>query len=176
MNIRHSSRNDSWMTPDYILDAARDVLGEIDFDPASTPSANLRVNAFRFYTAEDDALRDDAVWNCRTCFLNPPGGKLSGKSLAALFWRRLEMEFAVGNIGQAIFVGFSLECLQTTQDGLGKSVVEYPICVPSSRIRFLDVDGKPGAAPSHGNVIAYLGPNIDKFCKAFRHIGAVSRR
>lgn len=162
------------MTPGYVLDAAREALGGvIDFDPASSLLANERVGASRIYTADDDALREGAVWKCGTCFLNPPGGKVGNKSLTALFWRRLEREFSAGNVGQAIFMGFSLECLQTTQDGLGKSVVEYPICVPSKRIRFLGADGKEGAAPSHSNVIAYLGPDVARFAQAFSRIGAI---
>ena len=46
-----------WYTPSRILDAARETLGSIDLDPASCAAAQARVQARRFLSRADDALR-----------------------------------------------------------------------------------------------------------------------
>jgi ParB family chromosome partitioning protein len=169
MNIQHSMRNDSWATPAEIIERARAVLGSIDLDPASCDWANGRVRAAKYYTEYDNGL--EQPWFGRV-FLNPPGGKVGNKSKTGLFWRKL-ME-SVPDIKGAVFMGFSLECLQTTQKYAAKSVLDFPICVPSTRIRFVTPNG-PGDAPSHSNVIAYVPGSEDRteaFFRAFRDLGA----
>ena len=56
-------------TPAVYIEAVRRVLGEIDLDPASRRIAQETVKAKRFFTKEDDGLRQ--VWTGRV-FLNPP--------------------------------------------------------------------------------------------------------
>jgi DNA N-6-adenine-methyltransferase (Dam) len=58
-----------WYTPQRYIDAARDVLGEIDLDPATSAFAQSRIRAAAFFTQEDDGLTQD--WNGRI-WLNPP--------------------------------------------------------------------------------------------------------
>lgn len=47
-NIRHSAGTPEWSTADEIIAIARDVLGEIHFDPFSASEWNERVRAKRF--------------------------------------------------------------------------------------------------------------------------------
>ncbi len=54
MNPRHSSKSDSWMTPVEIIERARQLLGVIDLDPASSAKADTRVKARAYYTKEVD--------------------------------------------------------------------------------------------------------------------------
>ncbi|MBP8055109.1 MAG: hypothetical protein KA314_04675 [Chloroflexi bacterium] len=51
--IHQDSGNTEYWTPVKILEAAREVLGQIDFDPASCEGANDRVKAKRFLSAPE---------------------------------------------------------------------------------------------------------------------------
>lgn len=173
MNIQHSSASESWGGPDYILESVRLVLGGIDFDPASSAEFNKVVQATRFMTREDDALLNEwPIDKNSSIYLNPPGGKIKNRSKTALFWQRLmeQQEFK-----HAIFMGFSLECLQTTQASSCPALA-FPICVPRKRLAFTAEDGTPGKAPSHSNVIVYIPGEVDetqKFITEFSRYGYV---
>jgi hypothetical protein len=134
-------------------------MGGIDLDPASSVLANEvgGINARKIFTIEDDGLSQP--WSGRV-WLNPPGGRVGQRSRAAVWWDKLLSEYSSGRVKQAIFLGFSLEILATSQDSL-LWVGEVPFCVPRRRMQFLrEIDGKlvPGTRPTHSNVIAYLPP------------------
>lgn len=167
MNIQHSSNTDRWHTPEDLLSCARQVLGGIDLDPCSEPLANERVGAAAYYTQEDDGL--SLPWKGRV-FVNCPGGRRDGRSNARLWWRKLMHERAEGALAHAIWLSFSLEHLQTTQ-GETPSILDFPICVPRKRVRFLRPDGTQGPSPSHSNVIAYVPGTVDR-TPDFLHIFA----
>ena len=61
-----------WYTPAKNIEVAREVLGEIDLDPASHAIAQQTVKATRFFTAADDGLKQ--LWHGRVLF-NPPYGR-----------------------------------------------------------------------------------------------------
>ncbi len=54
-------RSNEWYTPSYIIEAARQVLGSIDLDPASCALANQTVKAAKYFTVDDDGLAQS--WN-----------------------------------------------------------------------------------------------------------------
>lgn len=181
MNVQHSSRTDLWYTPMTIINRVLDVFDrEITFDSASDATANARIGALSYYSEEIDAL--NVSWescNLRSVFLNPPGGKVGNKSKSALFWRRLIDQMTLHRGGHAVFLAFSLEQLQTTQDGIGPSIGDYTFCVPSKRLAFVTPDGTVGSAPSHSNMIVYVPGLIDatqKFQRAFESLGAIVNR
>lgn len=177
MNIQHSSRTDRWYTPFAILAKVRTVLGRIDLDPASDGRANLEVRAERFIGQEEDGLKAD--WgHPRTIFLNPPGGKLRNRSLAALFWDRLMVQRTDAGFAHAIFLAFSLEQLQTTQDSV-MSVGDFPLVVPRRRMRFVRPSGEFGPSPSHSNMLVYVPGRIDQrreFFAEFSVLGSCINR
>lgn len=169
-NVKHSSGSVEWYTPGEYIIAARGVFGtHIDLDPASCAAANECVDANRYHAA--GGLEAD--WSgASNVFLNPPGGKLRGKSLPMLFWQKLVGYADSRSIGEAIMICFSIEQLQTSQLN-GRSMVEYPFCIPRRRIAFDSPDGKK-SQPSHANAIIYVPGYLDhteEFVDVFSQFG-----
>src|SRR5216683_7000971 len=94
-------KSNEWYTPARYIEAAREVMGSIDLDPASCELANRTVKATRFYTQRENGLAQD--WHGRV-WLNPPYGKINNKSLIALFISKLVGEYESGNIEQAVLL------------------------------------------------------------------------
>jgi hypothetical protein len=170
--IQHSSQTDQWFTPSHIIELAREVLGTISLDPASSERANQIVQATWYCTAAQDGLAQ--TWH-GSVYLNPPGGKRGNQSLAGLFWTKLMQERELGLVDHAIFMAFSVEMLQSTQKPGQKSILDFPFCVPSKRIRFVS-PGVEKHAPSHSNAIVYVPGKVDRtdvFDAVFAELGAV---
>lgn len=152
-----------WYTPAPYIAAAREVLGGIDLDPASSELANEVVQAERYYTEADDGLERE--WEGRV-WLNPPYGKGSG-----LFTTKLVAEYAAGRTTAAVLLlnayGFDSAWFQPLWD--------HPICFTNHRIEFSSPDRETGG-PANANIFAYLGPHEDKFLAVFRDFGAIVRR
>lgn len=167
---KHSQASVEWYTPPDIIERARRVMGRIDLDPASCEKANTIVKAERFFSGigAPDPL---APWYGNV-FNNPPGGcydkqgrpAKQGKGAAKTWWGKLTFEYRIGNVHQAIFLGFNLDVLQNTQSfGAGRRILDYPFVIPRDRIRFLRGDTlEPCKSPTHANVIAYLPPTIER--------------
>ena len=166
MNPLLLSKSNEWYTPAYIVNMARDVLGEITLDPASSKEANEIVRAKHFFS-EGALERSWEIEKPLNIFLNPPGGRNS----AFLFWEKLLST----DFDHAIFIGFNIEILRTSQKSKLLSVGEFPICIPSKRIEFLNPDN-PAFSPTHANVIAYVPRRVnrtDEFHKAFFMEGVI---
>lgn len=169
--VHHSSKSVEHYTPAPIVDAARATLGAIDLDPASCMLGDEVVQAAAWYGPGSDHGVDGLTepWMGRV-FLNPPGGRVPEEwkgmgttSNAALWWGRLAAAWQAGEIESAIFIGFTLEILRSAQALDVPQPLDFPICVPSSRIAFDTVwEGErfPSKQPTHANVIVFL-PNIE---------------
>lgn len=163
---QHSSESVEHYTPSAIVEAARTTLGEIDLDPASCTLANATVKAAAFYGPggiAEDGLAEP--WHGRV-FCNPPGGLVPDsykgcgtRSNAALWWATLAEAWRTGEVEAAIFVGFTLEILRSAQALDVLQPIDFPLCVPSSRIAF-DTPAGPSSQPTHANVIVFL-PSCD---------------
>ncbi len=183
-----SSATPEHYTPPEVIAAAREVMGEIDLDPASCARANAVVKARLFFA--DDGL--DLPWHGRV-FCNPPGGKLNAKtfepiaagpgfSSAAVWWWKLLDEYRAGRVEQAIFICFSLNVFQCAQDLGYQPPYAFPFVVPGSRLRFWNERTAVGTgAPQHCNAIVYLPPRerpayadgCTAFAAAFSRFGEV---
>jgi hypothetical protein len=191
MIAQHLSNSIEHYTPADVVEAAREVLGEIDLDPASCEEAQKIVRAVRWIGLPDDGLAAHSTWTGRV-FLNPPGGTLiarrkqktdpkpvtppediaaKGKwgtdSRAVAWWRALAEAHLDGDVPEAIFIGFSIDLLQSAQGEGEVDPLSFSICVPRKRLCF------GGDQPTHGNVIVYLGPNGEKFRQVFSRFGSV---
>lgn len=182
MNIQHSSKSADWRTPTEVLDAVKKLFGgSISLDAASDENAQKRVGALRWLGAEFDSLSNP--WpEAESIFLNPPGGKLGKESQTKLFWNKLVDEvYPAGCLdiiekhGHAVFLAFSMEALQTCQDP-GYEMLQFPLCVPNKRLRFVPSDETVVAnSPSHANVIVYVPGYKDetkRFIEIFSRFGA----
>lgn len=174
MNIMSSHRTDEWLTPLPILDLVREVLGDLDLDPASSEQANERVGARDYFTCDSDGL--SSVWpDAGTVYLSPPGGKVNNQSRTALFWKKLMEHQSTRAFKHGIFMAFSAEARQTTQGHGVLSINDFPNCTPARRIKFDHADGHQGESPAHSNCIVYVPGSVDKtdkFIRVFRTIGA----
>ena len=151
-----------WYTPSNIVELARQVMGGIDLDPASTPSANGIVKADKFYTVEDDGLKHP--WYGRV-WLNPP----YKQPLVRRFTEAAIQKYRAGEIAQAIILvnnGTETRSLQ----GLFKAA--SAVCFPKGRIRFLDTDGNPVKTPLQGQAVFYFGHSVSHFIGVFSDLGA----
>ncbi len=166
-NAQHSSAKQEHYTPSDIVEAARKVMGGIDLDPASCEKANEIVKAAAYCTRENNGLLHP-WWG--KVFLNPPGGRefgATGRPNSQLWWPKLVDEWCSGRVEQAIFVGFSIEILQSSQSGKGPIPLDFPFCIPRARTCFLDEQLVPQKDPTHANVIVYLPPTKGRLLTSF---------
>lgn len=194
MSFEHSSETPEHYTPPEIAEAAREVMGGIDLDPASCEKANEVVRSTYIYSAHGLELDwdDPEGPGAMRVFLNPPGGKLDARTLAegvrgpglssaAVWWAKLVHEYELEHVEQAVFVCFNLELVRTSQLFPGtRSVLEFPFCVPRSRLRFWNETTPIGKGqPKYPNAIVYLPPRdqVDthtaRFRESFARFGAV---
>jgi hypothetical protein len=212
---RHSSASDAHFTPPEIVEAARETMGGIDLDPASEPLANRIVRARRIFTKEQDGLKQNWATVDSTIvlggnqrgavasrvFLNPPGGAIKKTALTdrdsrqRRWWFSLVARYDAGQVAQAIFVGFSIEILQTAQNCEHaltlRTPLDFPFCVPKARPDYLKTVANaaggfalvPGGSPTHAGVVVFLPPRgqaamsdgVNRFERAFALVGKVRR-
>jgi hypothetical protein len=151
--------NNEWHTPAKYIELARQVLGEIDLDPASTPKAQKTVRAaefFQFISPTDNGLT--RAWHGRV-WLNPP---YSPKEIAA-FVDKLCGELETGRVSAAIMLTHNY-----TDSGWFQQAAQLvtAICFPNSRVRFEDSDGVP-CSPTQGQAFFYFGEESAKFIEVF---------
>lgn len=191
---RHSMDSSEWFTPRPYADASREVFGgEIDLDPASSREANRIIGARQIYDAKANGLK--RPWLCGTVFVNAPGG------LVAEFWHRMIDAWEAREFKAGIWIGYSIEQLQTLQGYEVRSPLDFAICIPERRIPFVEseakrlerfakidtenrkrrrdgralLDHKAAASPSHANYITYIGRAQARFDRVFSRFGKVRR-
>lgn len=158
-----SNESVEWYTPPKYIELARQVLGEIDLDPASNELAQSWIKAKTFYTAADDAL--SKPWFGRM-WLNPPYTgvpKWIDKAIA---------EHDSGAITEAVL-------LVKPADGASwykKLNKRFPRCGVDHRIKFIDKDGIAQPRPAHGNAFFYLGQNLKLFGRCLGRLARLQYR
>lgn len=160
----NASTNNEWYTPAAFVNAAREVMGGIDLDPASCAFANDTVQALRYYTAENDGFAQP--WHGRV-WMNPPYGREDGESNQNRWTARLIAEYEQGNVTEACMLVNAVP-----GNAWFAPLWAYPICFVARRIRFYNEDIAAGQ-PTHSNAIIYLGPNRSAFARVFRRFGPV---
>lgn len=157
------SDSPEWYTPQEYVDAAREVMGGIDLDPASCELANQTVGATYIFTKTDDSLNQE--WRGRV-FLNPPYG-----ADGPPFVGKLVDEFNVGHVSQAVILVNS----RATDAGWFQPMFDGVICFTDHRIDFNSPDEK-NTSSTHGSCFIYFGTNDNKFAEVFSEFGNVVKR
>ena len=162
-HVANNSGNNEWYTPAEYIDMARQVMGAIDTDPASSAVANQTVQAKCFYTADDDGLTK--TWSGRV-WMNPP----YARPLIADFADAVASKIESGEITEACILvnnGTETAWFQRMLDAASA------VCFPRSRIRFIDPTGAPSGAPLQGQAVIYMGSNAKLFADVFSQKGKV---
>lgn len=168
--------DNEWYTPQKYIEAAREVMGSIDLDPASCALANETVKADTYYTKENNGL--ELPWYGNV-WLNPPysneqsipgmsGGKLKGST--GLFIDTLLDYFIAQEVEQAI-VCLNADTCRTWFQALW----DYSICFSNKPIQFI----RPGKKPEHHffpTAFVYLGKQEKKFQAIFSQFGTIVKK
>ena len=160
--------SNEWYTPSKYIEAAREVMGSIDLDPASCELANQTVRATRYYTQEDNGFIHPWYGNV---WCNPPYGKLGGISNKELWSKKIVDSYEDGYVEQAILL-----VTASTESMWFQPLWNYPICfsLRSDRVRFFSPEGSMCEHP-HGTAFVYFGDNEQRFTKVFSQFGRIAK-
>ena len=149
-----------WRTPPKIIELAREALGAIDLDPASSDAAQEVVAADNYYTKERDGLK--CQWHGRV-FMNPP----YSRGVLDQFVRKLVTSDHI-----TAWVAILNNVTETNAGQLLLSAADLT-CFPKGRLAFLGPDGRPARNNNKGQIICYRGLRAFVFRNAFCDVGVI---
>lgn len=158
--INQDSGDVEYYTPAWVTEAAMQVMGGIDLDPASCEVANKTVGAARYFTAADNGLT--MPWYGRV-WMNHPFGKAHNRQ-----WiNKLVAEFNAGNISRACCI-----CFASTSEAWFQPLFNHAQCYLSPRLNYIS-QGNVKKGVSKGSVVTYFGPHVERFAAVFGQNGRV---
>lgn len=161
-HVAENTGESEWYTPAAYIEAAREVMGDIDLDPASTAVANEVVKASVYYAVDADGLAYE--WYGRV-WLNPP----YAQPACALFCGHLLGELTAERVRAAcVLVNNATETAWF--QALARRAAAF--CFPAGRVRFWQPEREAGA-PLQGQAVLYFGEDADAFRERFRPFGVV---
>ena len=145
-----TQEDDEWWTPQWLIEASREVLGTITLDPSSTPLANERVKAKYIYGKEENGLEQEWFGNV---FLNPPSKRGDPSARPHLWAKKLVYEYATGRVDRAILI---------VKSALGYNWYEdlyrnFCVCHLKERPNFIRPDGPVVGQCKKGVSVFYIG-------------------
>lgn len=159
-HVSNNSGENEWYTPSYLIEAATNVMGTIDLDPASSAIANKSILAGKYFTKKDDGLNQEWFGNI---WLNPP----YAQPLMGLFADAVVTKYAADEFDQAcVLVNNATETEWFQKILMASSAA----CFLKGRVKFLDPEGNPGA-PLQGQAVLYLGASPGEFSLEFSGLG-----
>lgn len=159
--INQASGIVEYYTPPEIIEAARECLGEIDLDPASSHAANAMVKAGTIYTVENDGLSQ--LWFGRVWLNHPFGRTTNGPWI-----NKLVAEWSAMNVEQACCITFA-----ATSEQWFQPLLQQPQCYLCPRTNYLLPDGTIYKGVTKGSVITYFGQDVARFARAFDKFGTI---
>jgi phage N-6-adenine-methyltransferase len=163
VHVSQNSGENEWYTPAGYIQAAREVMGSIDTDPASCLEANRTVEAKQFFTKEDDGLGKKWKGNV---WMNPP----YSQPLISKFADAVASKFEASEIKQACVLVNNATETQWFQRMLCSCSA---VCFMKGRVRFIDKAGNATGAPLQGQAVLYFGGNMEAFKREMSIHGVV---
>lgn len=154
-----------WYTPAEYIEAAREAMGAIDLDPASSAVAQKTVKAAEYFTLERNGLAQP--WHGRV-FLNPPYKQPE----VGQFVAKLVSEFKSGRVKQAILLVNNCTDTGWFHAAANKAAV---VCFTVGRITYVNPDGD-STSPTQGQAFFYFGPEVNAFISRFAAFGLLMVR
>lgn len=155
-HVTNNSHDNEWYTPAHYIEAAREVMGTIDLDPASNDFANNTIKAKTYYTEETNGLEQKWFGNI---WMNPP----YSTALLSKFADKL----TEGGYKQAIVLVNNA----TETEWFSKMIsCASAIVFHRGRIRFEKRDGAHGV-PLQGQAFIYCGDKPNRFLEVFQKYG-----
>lgn len=133
VHVSQATGQPEWYTPAEYIEAARQVLGGIDLDPASSETAQDTVQAKNYYTAKEDGLSRE--WAGRI-WLNPP----YSADMVGRFVSKLVSHVQAGDVPAALLL---VNNATETEWFQGAAECASAVCFPDGRIRFWTIRALP---------------------------------
>lgn len=158
-HVSFNSGENEWYTPSFIIEAARESMGNIDLDPASNKLANETVKAENYYTIYDNGLTKKWYGNV---WLNPP---YSQPEISNFSNKVTALEFT-----QACVLVNNATETAWFQNMMSKCTC---VCFLKGRVKYNDKNGTPANSPLQGQAVLYFGNNAQNFSEVFNKYGIV---
>jgi ParB family chromosome partitioning protein len=165
--VKSLRNSDTWNTPQYVVDCAREVLKGIDLDPFSSEEANRVIRADRYFTPATNAFHRE--WWATSVWMNPPySARLIGRAVGKFL-----AEYQAGHFARAIVLTNNATETRWFQFLLAHA---SSLLLTNHRIAFWNTDGKLSSQNTRGQVLFYFGDDEANFATAFVDFGpALSR-
>ncbi len=154
---------DESYTPAKYIELVREVLGEIDLDPASCEVAQKIVRAKHWFSKQQNGL--GRPWMAKAVWLNSPYsfpavGDFQGK-------------FVGDHAARYFAAGLTLVNNATETAWFQQLLKHFPVCFPDHRISFVNAQGFEMTQNRQGQAFFYAGPKLPLFRRTFGQIGKV---
>lgn len=159
-HVSNNSGCNEWYTPEEYIELVWDVIGEIDLDPASCEYANRTIQARKYFTIEQDGLKQE--WHGRV-WMNPP----YNAELVPLFSEKFVGEYESGRVTEGIVL---VNNATETSWFWNLAKCAKAVCFPKGRIRYTS-QTRTSMAPLQGQAFLYFGNNERRFIDAFQKVG-----
>lgn len=171
-SLTQDSGNKMWFTPWPIIEAARELMGSIDLDPASCLDANYRRNVpfdawnyheqgegcYRvapvFFDEATDGLTESWFGNV---FMNYPFGQRENK----LWPAKLLAEYHANRVRQACMI-----CFASTSEQWFAPLLNFPQFYFTGRTAYTNLYGQPQEGALKGSVLTFLPPRGIRYGQA----------
>lgn len=179
--INQTSGEVEYYTDPKILTAARELMGHIDVDPASSAAANVFVQAHEFFTPQDSGLHH--AW-CGNVWMNHPFGR--AEEACTENCKKNHNHHSYPYYGNATWINYFVEEWQLyrmkqglcityacTSEKWFQPLFAFPICFLTPRTNYYLPDGTLKQGVTKGSAITYAGPHRDRFKKYFSKFGSI---